>query len=95
MQKKPVFSIAVAVFLWAAIQTQTVQARDDIWDLMNPAWWVDQFDDDDDWDAWHHGPDPYVYGGPYGWGYAPYSGYPFPPQPSAMKKQPAPLPLPE
>ncbi len=97
MLRKPVLSIAVAIFFWGAVQTQAAQAGDDLWDLMNPAWWADRFDDDDDdWDAWRYGPDPYFYGAPYGWGYAPYSGYyPFPPQQPEKKKQPAPLPLPE
>ncbi|HYQ73456.1 MAG TPA: hypothetical protein VET88_16220 [Gammaproteobacteria bacterium] len=57
------------------MQTQTAQARDyddddDIWDMMNPAWWADEiFDDDDDDDDWwyyrHHPYNPY-WGAPYG-----------------------------
>lgn len=94
MLKKTVISMAVAAFLGGAVETQVAYADDDIWDLMNPAWWVDQMDDDDDdWRYWRHGPGPYGYGSPYGWGYPPGYAYPPPPQP-AKKKQPE-LPLPE
>ena len=52
----------------------TVALADDIWDMMNPAWWMGLDDDDDDWYYRR-----YRYGrygwdgprGPYGWG-----GYP-------------------
>jgi hypothetical protein len=96
MLRKPIFSMAVAVFFWGLLQAQTAQAGDDIWDMMNPAWWADKFDDDDDdWDYWRYGPDSYYHGGPYGWGYPPYPGYPYPPQQAPKKKQPDPLPIPE
>ena len=92
MLRKPFFSIAVAVFFWGILQAQMAQASSDIWDLMNPAWWADHFDDDDDdWDYWRYGPDPYYYGGPHGWGYPP----PYPTQQAPNKKQPAPIPVPE
>ena len=55
MLKKTVVIFAAAAFFGGAVPTQTAQARDyygddDIWDLMNPSWWADEFfDDDDDW----------------------------------------------
>jgi hypothetical protein len=94
MLRKPLLYLAYGLFCGGAVQIQIAQAGDDIWDLMNPAWWADRFDDDDDdWDYWRYGR-PY-HGGPYGWGYPPYPAYPFPPQQPVKKKPPAPLPVPE
>jgi len=55
---------AAAAFFGGAVPTQTAQARDyyddydddEIWDLMNPAWWADEMfdDDDDDWRRYRH-----------------------------------------
>ena len=93
MLKKMPVSVAVAALLSAGLEAQVAQADDDIWDLMNPAWWIDQMDDDDDdWRYRRHAPGPYGYG-PYGWGYPPGFAYP-PPPPAAKKKQPE-LPIPE
>ena len=67
MIKKSVVIFAVAAFLGGAVPAQIAQAGDDIWDLMNPAWWADEmFDDDDDWRYYrrhHYAP---YWGGPYG-----------------------------
>lgn len=77
MLKKTVASLAVAAFFGGAVQTQVAQAdNDDIWDLMNPAWWADRFDDDDDdwrYRYYDYGPGRYAYAGPYGWGYPGYN----------------------
>jgi len=73
MLKRTVVIFAAAAFFGGALPTQTAQAGDDIWDLMNPSWWADEiFDnnhDDDDWWYYQH----YRYG-PY-WGGA-YDQYP-------------------
>lgn len=90
MLKNTVVSIAVVAFFGGAVLTQVAHAGDDIWDLMNPGWWADQFDDDDD-DWWRYGYGPY---GPYGWGHPPYWGMPPAPQ-QTKKKQPPPPRLPE
>lgn len=94
MQKKSLISLAAAAFLGGVVQTQVAVAGDNVWDLMNPGWWFDQFDDDDDdWRYWY-GPGPYGYGHPYGYGYPYPPAYGFPPQQPAKKKQPE-LPIPE
>jgi len=51
MLKRTVVIFAAAAFFGGAVPTQTAQAGDDIWDLMNPSWWADEvFDNnDDDW----------------------------------------------
>jgi hypothetical protein len=67
MLKRTVVICAAAAFFGAAVPTQTAQAGDDIWDLMDPSWWADEiFDDnDDDWRYYrrHH--------------YSPYWGAPY------------------
>ena len=69
MLKRTVVIFAAAAFFGGSVPTQTAQAGDDIWDLMDPSWWADEvFDDDDDDDWWyyqHHRYSPY-WGGPYG-----------------------------
>ena len=70
MIKRTVVIVAAAAFFWGTVPTQTAQADDDIWDLMNPSWWADEiFDDDDDDDDWwyyrYHPYSPY-WGGPIG-----------------------------
>jgi hypothetical protein len=66
MLKRTVVILAAAAFFWGTVPTQTAQARDDIWDLMNPSWWADKmFDNDDDWRHYrHYAYNPY-WGGPY------------------------------
>ena len=71
MLKKTVVFLAAAAFFGGAVPTQTALARDyygddDIWDLMDPSWWADEFFDDDD--EWHyrHGPYRPYWGIPYG-----------------------------
>ena len=68
MLKRTVVTLAAAAFFWGAVPTQTAQARDDMWDLMNPSWWADKiFDNDHDDDWWyyrHHAYNPY-WGGAY------------------------------
>jgi hypothetical protein len=67
MLKRTVVTLAAAAFFWGTVPTQTAQARDDMWDLMNPSWWADKmFDnDDDDWLYYrYHRYSPY-WGGPY------------------------------
>jgi len=56
MLKKTVIIFAAAALFEGAVPNQTAQASDyygdddDIWDLMNPSWWADEFfDDNDDW----------------------------------------------
>jgi hypothetical protein len=71
MLKRTVVILAAAAFFGGAAPTQTAQARDNVWDLMNPSWWADEvFDnnhhDDDWWYYRHHHYGPYG-GGPYGW----------------------------
>ena len=68
MLKRTVVIFAAAAFFGGAVPTQTAQAGDDIWDLMNPSWWADEmFDDnDDDWRYYrrhHYAP---YWGSPYG-----------------------------
>jgi hypothetical protein len=70
MLKRTVVIFAAAAFFGGAVPTQTAQAGDDIWDLMNPSWWADEvFDNnDDDWRYYRrHHYNPY-------WG-AHYGGY--------------------
>jgi len=69
MLKRTVVILAAAAFIGGTVPTQTAQADDDIWDLMDPSWWADQiFDDDDDDDDWwyyeHYRYSPY-WGAPY------------------------------
>lgn len=75
MLKRTMVIVAAAAFCWGTVPTQTAQARDyydnddDIWDLMNPSWWADEFfdndDDDDDWWYYRHHPYNPYWGGPY------------------------------
>ncbi len=70
MLKRTVVIFAAAAFFGGAVPTQTAQAEDDIWDLMDPSWWADEvfdnnYDDDDWWYYRHHRYSPY-WGGPYG-----------------------------
>lgn len=94
MLKKTVLSMAVAAILGGVVETRIVQADDDMWDLMNPAWWIDKMDDDDDddWRYWRHGYGPYGYGGPYGWGYPPPYAFQQPQKPSQKKQPEQPIP---
>jgi hypothetical protein len=67
MLTRTVVIFAAAALTWGAVPTQTAQARDDIWDLMNPSWWADKVFDDDDDDWWryrHQAYNPY-WSGPY------------------------------
>ena len=65
MLKRTVVILAAAAFFWGAAPTQTAQARDDMWDLMNPSWWADKlFDDDHDDYYRYHRYNPY-WGAPY------------------------------
>jgi len=67
MLKRTVVVFAAAAFFWGSVPTQTAQAGDDIWDLMNPSWWADKMFDNDDDDWWHyrhHAYNPY-WGAPY------------------------------
>lgn len=72
MLKKTVVIFAAAAFFGGAALTQIAQARDyygddDIWDLMNPSWWADEFfDDDDDWRYYRHRPYSPYWGAPHG-----------------------------
>lgn len=69
MLKRTVVIFAAAAFFGGAVPTQTAQAGDDIWDLMDPSWWADEiFDDnDDDWRYYRrHYYSPY-WGSPYNW----------------------------
>ena len=72
MLMKSVVIFVAAAFFGGAVPTQTAQARDyygddDIWDLMNPSWWADEFfDDDDDWRYYRHHPYNPYWGPPYG-----------------------------
>jgi len=68
MLKRTVVIFAAAAFFGGAVPTQTAQAGDDIWDLMNPSWWADEvFDNnDDEWRYYrrhHYNPN---WGGHYG-----------------------------
>ena len=72
MLKRSVVIFAAAAFLGGAMPTQTAQAEDDIWDLMDPSWWYDEMFDNDNDDWWryrHHRYNPY-------WG-SPYMGSPY------------------
>jgi len=69
MLKRTVVIFAAAAFFGGAVPTQTAQAEDDIWDLMDPSWWADEIFDNNDDDWWYyrrHHYSPYG-GGPYGW----------------------------
>jgi hypothetical protein len=67
MLKRTVVILAAAAFFWGTVPTQTAQARDDMWDLMDPSWWADKIfdDDDDDWLYYRHPPFRTYWGGPY------------------------------
>ena len=55
MLKRTVVIFAAAAFFGGGVPTQTAQAGDDIWDLMDPSWWADEiFDDNDDDDWWYY-----------------------------------------
>jgi len=104
MLKKTQVAGAVALAMGLAVGTSSVQADDDMWDMMNPAWWMGlDDDDDDDWKYWVYGPGRYYrhgYGGPYGYGGYGYPGYGYGyrgyPQAQTKKKAaPAPAPIPE
>lgn len=75
MLKTNVVMLAAAALIASTAPTRTIQAGDDIWDMMDPSWWADEFfDNDDDEDWWRYqrrlyNPywgGPYM-GGPYGW----------------------------
>jgi hypothetical protein len=68
MLKRTVVILAAAAFFWGTVLTQTAQARDDVWDLMNPSWWADKvFDNDhDDWRHYRYHPYSPYWGNPYG-----------------------------
>jgi hypothetical protein len=68
MLKRTVVIFAAAAFFGGAVPTQTAQAGDDIWDLMDPSWWADEMFDNNDDDWWYyrrHHYSPY-WGSPYG-----------------------------
>jgi hypothetical protein len=81
-------ALALAVLSGMAAKVPPAVAADDIWDLMNPAWWFGLTDDDDDdWRYWAYGPGRYYgyghgYPGwrwPHGWGSPWYgSGWSYP-----------------
>ena len=85
MLKRTVVIFAAAAFFGGAVPTQTAQAGDDIWDLMNPSWWADEvFDNnDDDWRYYrrHH--------------YNPYWGPPYAQHPRVIVIQPEPKTKPQ
>jgi hypothetical protein len=102
MRGKKLAAASLAVLMGTGFGLGAAQA-DDMWDMMNPAWWMglDDDDDDDDWKYWYYGPGRYAWGGPYGnrgyGGYAaPYpgygygQGYPMKQQQSKKKAAPAP-----
>jgi len=68
MLKRTVVIFAAAAFFGGAVPTQTAQAGDDIWDLMNPSWWADEMFDDNDDDRRYYRRHHYSQyrGGPYG-----------------------------
>ena len=72
MLKKTVVIFTAAAFFGGAVPTQTAQARDyygddDIWDLMDPSWWADEFfDDDDEWRYYRYPPYSPYWGPHYG-----------------------------
>ncbi len=101
MQNKTLAVGVLALVMGLGFGVQGVQADNDMWDMMNPAWWMGLDDDDDDWEYWYYGPGRYAGGGPYGWGGGPYGpghfgwgGYPGPYMlgQQRKKKQPAPAP---
>ena len=69
MLKRTVVIIAAAAFFGGAVPTQTAQAGDDIWDLMDPSWWADEMFDnnDDDWRYYRRHHYSSYRGGPNGW----------------------------
>ena len=84
MLKRTVVIVAAAAFFGGTVPTLTAQARDyydddDIWDLMDPSWWADEFfDDDGDWRYYgrHH--------------YSPYWAPPYAQHPRIIVIQPGP-----
>jgi hypothetical protein len=86
MLKKTVVIFAAAAFFGGAVPTQTAQARDyyndddEVWDLMNPAWWAEEMfdDDDDDWRRYRH------------YRHSPYWGAPYRQHPQVIVIQPGP-----
>lgn len=68
MLKRTVVIFAAAAFFGGAVPTQTAQAGDDIWDLMDPSWWADEMFDnnDDDWRYYRRHHYNHYWGGPYG-----------------------------
>ncbi len=100
MQNKTLAVGALALAMGFGVQG--VQADNDMWDMMNPAWWMG-LDDDDDWEYWYYGPGRYTWGGagPYGWGGGPYGpghfgwgGYPGPHMLGQQRKKKKPAPAP-
>ena len=84
-QRKILSVLAAAVIGAAGTMASSPTPADDVWDMMNPAWWMGFDDDDDDWKYWAYGPGAYAWGGPYGWGgYPGYYGAP----PHALAYQP-------
>jgi hypothetical protein len=81
MPKRTVIIFAAAAFFGVAVPTQTAQAGDDMWDMMDPSWWYDEFFDDDNdkwWRRYRYNP---YWGAPYGW-------YPPPQEPLVIHIQP-------
>ncbi len=106
MQKTAYAAGVLALIMGLGVGVQGVHADNDIWDMMNPAWWMGLDDDDDDWEYWYYGPGRYARGGPgpYGWGGYPYGpgyygwgGYPGHYGYGGMqqKAEKAPLPIPD
>ena len=94
--------VGAAAIGLAGSAAPNVALADDIWDMMDPTWWLGLDDDDDAWRYWRYGPGRYGRGGPYGWG-GPYAWGMYPPYPPPhahaqqtrrTAKQPAPR-LPE
>ena len=99
MWKKMIVAVGLTVLLFGAMQSRVAMA-DNIWDMMNPANWFDD-DDDDYWDDWYYdyGPGPYAYGpygyGPYGYGWGAPPPYFAVGQEQSEEDQPPPPHIPE
>ena len=78
MLKRTVVILAAAGFFWGTVPTQTAQAGDDMWDLMDPSWWADKIFDDDDDDWWYYR----------NYRYSPYWGAPYAQHPRVIVIQP-------
>jgi len=67
-----------AGLLWGVVGStvENLAVADEIWDLMNPAWWMG-LDDDDGWHHRHHRWGRYAWDGPWGpnWGGGPWGVY--------------------